>query len=56
MKKPLVSDMARVEKMRDEDIDYSDSPPVTEAQIKRAIVRQGLKPVERKTRKTKQAA
>lgn len=50
MKKRFASDMSRVTKMKDEDIDYSDSPPVTEAQIKKAIIRQGLKPVERKTR------
>jgi uncharacterized protein (DUF4415 family) len=31
--------------MRDEDIDFSDIPPVTAEQFARAVVRVGLKPV-----------
>jgi len=50
MKKQFASDIDRVVKMKDEEIDYSDCPPVTEEQIKKAVLRQGLKPIERKTR------
>lgn len=50
MKKRLASDFDRIDKMKDEDIDFSDCPPITEEQIKRAVLRQGLRPIERKTR------
>jgi len=34
--------------MADEDIDYSDAPPLTPEMFAQAIVRKGLKPVVRK--------
>jgi uncharacterized protein (DUF4415 family) len=39
------TDWKRVNAMRDEDIDFSDIPPVTAEQFARAVVRVGLKPV-----------
>lgn len=50
MKKRFASDLDRLAKMKDEDIDYSDCPPITEEQIKKAVLREGLKSIERKTR------
>ena len=50
MKKRFASDLDRLANMKDEDIDYSDCPPITEEQIKKAVLREGLKPIERKTR------
>lgn len=50
MKRKLASDMDRIEKMKDEDIDFSDCPPVTEKQLKQAIRRCGLKPINRASR------
>lgn len=38
--------------MRDEDIDYSDSPPATPEMFARGVVRRGLKPVLRKSQIT----
>lgn len=38
--------------MRDEDIDYSDIPEITPEMFARAVVRQGLKPLARKTQVT----
>ncbi|MFL6197714.1 MAG: BrnA antitoxin family protein [Thermoanaerobaculia bacterium] len=38
--------------MRDEDIDFSDIPEMTPEMFARAIVRQGLKPVPRKSQIT----
>lgn len=52
MKKGFASDMGRVEKMKDEDIDFSDCPPVTEKQIKQAVRRSDLKPYSRSSRLT----
>lgn len=37
----------RIDAMKDEDIDLSDIPEVTEAQMERAVLRVGGKPVER---------
>jgi uncharacterized protein (DUF4415 family) len=42
------TDWARIDAMTDEDIDYSDAPPITPEMFARAIVRKGLKPVVRK--------
>jgi uncharacterized protein (DUF4415 family) len=39
------TDWKRIDAMRDEDIDFSDIPPLTAEQIARAVVRVGLKPV-----------
>lgn len=57
MKKKITSvksqtDWARVDAMKDEDIDFSDSPKVTPEMFARGIVRHGLKPVERKAQLT----
>ncbi len=49
MKKQIASDMRRIEKMTDREIDYSDCGPISDGQIKRSILRQGLKPLERKS-------
>ena len=38
------TDFARLDKMKDEDIDYSDAPEITPAMFAKAIVRRGLKP------------
>lgn len=41
------TDWERIDAMQDEDIDLSDIPEVTEAQMKRAVLRVGGKSVER---------
>ena len=38
--------------MKDEDIDLSDSPEITPEMFARAVVRKGLKPVQRKEQLT----
>lgn len=57
MKKKHIShssqtDWDRVDKLRDEDIDYSDSPEVTPKMFAKAVLRKGLKPVSKKTQVT----
>lgn len=42
------TDWKRVDAMRDEDIDLSDSPELTPDILARAVVRRGLRPVRRK--------
>jgi uncharacterized protein (DUF4415 family) len=49
MKRKLTSsksqtDFARLDKMQDQDIDFSDAPEITPAMFAKAIVRRGLKP------------
>ena len=46
------TDWDRVDKMRDKDIDLSDSPEVTVEMFAKAVLRKGLKPVVRKTQVT----
>lgn len=46
------TDWARVDAMKDEDIDFSDIPEVTPEMFARAVVRRGLKPIERKAQLT----
>jgi len=46
------TDWARLNAMKDEDIDLSDSPAVTPEMFARAVVRRGLKPVQRKEQLT----
>ena len=46
------TDWARVDAMKDEDIDLSDIPEITPEMFARAIVRKGLKPVARKSQIT----
>ena len=47
-KKPISSksqtDFARLDKMQDRDIDFSDAPEITPAMFAKAMVRRGLKP------------
>ncbi len=42
------TDWERIRNMKDEDIDYSDIPPLTPEFFADGIVRKGLKPVNRK--------
>jgi len=42
----------RLREMKDEDIDFSDIPPVPPEMFARGIVRRGLKPVNRKKQLT----
>ena len=46
------TDWNRVDKLRDEDIDFSDSPEVTPEMFAKAVLRKGLKPVSKKTQVT----
>jgi uncharacterized protein (DUF4415 family) len=46
------TDWDRVDKLRDEDIDFSDIPEVTDEMFAKAILRKGLKPVVRKSQVT----
>ena len=38
------TDFARLDKMKDEDIDYSDAPAITPEMFAKAVVRRGLRP------------
>ncbi len=40
--------MDRLRKMRDEEIDFSDIPPIAPKKFAQAVVREGLKPVQTK--------
>jgi hypothetical protein len=42
-------DFARLDRMKDEDIDYSDAPKITPETFAKAIVRRGIKPPAKKT-------
>ncbi len=44
--------MDRLRRMRDEDIDLSDIPEIPPEMFARAVVRKGMKPVERKKQLT----
>ena len=46
------TDWVRIRNMKDEDIDFSDIPPLTDEFFARAIIRKGLKPVRRKDQLT----
>lgn len=46
------SDWDRVDRMKDEDIDFSDLPEIPPEKFARAIVRKGLQPVARKAQIT----
>ncbi len=57
MKKPYTSkklqtNWKRLRAMRDDDIDYSDIPPVSPEMFARGVLRRGLKPVPRKKQLT----
>jgi uncharacterized protein (DUF4415 family) len=45
-----MTDWKRIDNTRDEDIDVSDIPEITEEQLKKAVLRKGLKPIENKHR------
>ncbi|HYU33128.1 MAG TPA: BrnA antitoxin family protein [Thermoanaerobaculia bacterium] len=47
-----LTDWERVDRMRDEDIDFSDLPEIPPERFARALVRKGLKPVARKSQIT----
>jgi len=42
------TDFARLDKMEDEEIDYSDAPAITPEMFAKSIVRRGLKPRTKK--------
>lgn len=46
------TDLDRVDKIKDKDIDFSDNPEVTPEMFSKSIVRKGLKPIKRKTQVT----
>jgi len=46
------TDWERVDKMQDDEIDFSDSPEITPEMFAKAVVRKGLKPVIRKSQVT----
>jgi uncharacterized protein (DUF4415 family) len=46
------TDWERVDALKDEDIDFSDTPELTPEMFARAVVRRGLKPVSRKSQLT----
>ena len=46
------TDWARVDAMKGEEIDMSDSPEIAPEMFARAVVRKGLKPVQRKEQLT----
>ncbi len=46
------TDWDHVDKLRDKDIDFSDTPEVTPEMFAKAVLRKGLKPVTRKTQVT----
>jgi uncharacterized protein (DUF4415 family) len=42
------TDFERLKNMKDEDIDFSDIPPVTEEMFKNGMLRKNLKPIPKK--------
>ena len=46
------TDWDRVDKMKDEEIDFSDNPELTPEMFAKAVVRKGLKPIVRKNQVT----
>lgn len=46
------TDWDRVDKLGDKDIDFSDNPEITAEMFAKAVLREGLKPVVRKTQVT----
>src|SRR5687768_15624743 len=42
------TDIERLRNMKDEEIDYSDIPPITEEMFKNALLRKNFKPIPRK--------
>jgi len=51
-KESITRTLQRLDAMTDEDIDYSEIPPLTPEMFAKAIVRKGLKPVTRKAQIT----
>ena len=57
MKKKNISrksqtDLDRVDKIKDKDIDLSDNPEITPEMFAKSVIRKGLKPIKRKTQVT----
>jgi uncharacterized protein (DUF4415 family) len=46
------TDWARIDSMKEKDIDFSDIPPMTDEMWARGIVRKGLKPIPQKQQLT----
>ena len=46
------TDLDRVDKIKDNDIDFSDNPEVTPEMFAKSVVRKGLKPIKRKSQIT----
>ena len=46
------TDFKRLDAMKDEDIDFSDIPPITPEMFAKAVIRRGLKPIPRKKQLT----
>lgn len=46
------TDWARIDAMTDEDIDYSDIPPITDEMWAKGVLRKNFKPVQRKSQLT----
>lgn len=46
------TDLKRLAAMKDEDIDFSEIPPITPEMFARAVLRRGLKPIPRKRQLT----
>jgi|GraSoiStandDraft_45_1057281.scaffolds.fasta_scaffold1280522_2 uncharacterized protein (DUF4415 family) len=51
-KESIIRTLQRLDAMTDEDIDYSEIPPLTPEIFAKAVVRKGLKPVTRKAQIT----
>jgi uncharacterized protein (DUF4415 family) len=50
--KKFGTDFERLDKMTDEDIDYSDIPPITDEMWAKGVLRKNFKPVPRKRQLT----
>ncbi|MGD9162960.1 MAG: BrnA antitoxin family protein [Desulfobacteraceae bacterium] len=46
------TDLDQVDKIKDNDIDFSDNPEVTPEMFTKSVVRKGLEPIKRKTQVT----
>lgn len=46
------TDWKRLRSMKDEDIDFSDIPPITPEMFAKGVIRRGLKPIPRKKQLT----
>ncbi len=46
------TDWAKIDAMTDDEIDYSDIPPITEEMFKKAVLRKGFKPIPKKNQES----